>query len=836
MSVLTENRDDRQSGVWDTYSAAAGNHDEMALPGGQPRPHWKSFVQALGASGQQVLAARWENARRMLREHGVTYTVYGDAQGIERPWDLDLIPLLISSEEWSRVETGLIQRARLLNLILADIYGPQALIRAGALPPALVQANPAFLRPCHGIASPGGVYLCLHAVDLARSPDGQWWVLADRTQAPSGAGYALENRFIISRLLADEFRDAQVQRLTGFFQTMRETLESLAPRPRQHPSVVVLTPGPYNETYFEHAYLARHLGFPLAEGDDLTVRHGRVWVKTLEGLQPVDVILRRLDDDFCDQLELRANSSLGVPGLLQAARAGNLAVANAVGAGVVETPALSAFLPALSRSLLGEDLSLPSVATWWCGQEHELDYVLDHLDQLVIKPAFPGGPREPVFPRNLSQAQRAALIERLKANPHAFVAQEMVALSTAPTWVKDHLQPRPMVLRAYLCASGNSYVAMPGGLTRVSHSLEDPIVSLQSGGGSKDTWILGPPRLQAPAPKISTQPARTERTDADTPSRAADNLFWLGRYTERLEDTIRILRCALGRMLGETGYEESLDVETLHRLLRQLDLLPERSRVSPMAIEREILLVIYQTHRLGTIRELLDRLRGIAFVVRDRLSQDTWRIFHKLQMDGRTRPGQPAAAAALGLLNTLIVNLAAFSGVEMENMTRGHGWRFLDIGRRLERSMNILSLIEAGVLLENQGCPILGPMLEIADSVITYRRRYFAQPELLSVLGLLLDDETNPRALAFQFKTLAAHAASLPGWDPKGDQEPSEPQRIASLCLKLQANDIPAVIEAVRAGQLDEAALFVQQIATQMRTVSDIITHRFFRHAPACPD
>src|SRR5882724_10182404 len=383
----TENIE-RAANMFAGYPALPGIYDEMALGQNELRPHWKNFAASLDRLGRNEIAVRWENARRIIREHGVTYNVYGDPQGMDRPWELDIVPLLIPPEEWRRIEPGLTQRAKLFNLILADLYGPQRLLREGLLPPPLVFGNPAFLRPCHGIRPPQDIYLHLHAADLARAPDGQWWVLADSMQAPSGTGYALENRIVLSRILPDEFRDCQVQRLASFFRIQRDTLRNLAPHNRDNPSVVLLTPGPYNETYFEHDYLARYLGFTLVEGGDLTVRDSKVFIKTLEGLRPVDVILRRVDDSFCDPLELRGDSFLGVAGLLEAVRAGNVTVANALGSGLVETPAFLAFLPSLCRHLLGEELKLPSVATWWCGQPKEQQYVIDHLDEIVVKSAF----------------------------------------------------------------------------------------------------------------------------------------------------------------------------------------------------------------------------------------------------------------------------------------------------------------------------------------------------------------------------------------------------------------------------------------------------------------
>src|SRR6185369_3232267 len=407
-------------------------YNEFAPDGATPRPYWSALIDSLQTLGTDELVRRWERAERRIRENGVTYNVYTDPQGMNRPLAIDPIPLLIPPEEWRVIEAGIIQRAQLLNLLLDDVYGPRRLVSNGDLPAALLFANPAFLRPLAGLATPQRCPLHLLGVDLARSPDGRWWVLADRTQAPSGTGYALQNRTIVADALPEAFRTANVRRLASFFRAQREVLLGLAQC--DHPRAVLLTPGPYNETYFEHSYLARYLGFTLAEGGDLTVRDRRVYLKTVEGLQPVHVILRRVDDSFCDPLELRSDSFLGVAGLVDAINAGNVVIANALGSGVIETAAIMPFLPGLARKLLGEPLKLPSVATWWCGQDYALDWVLNHLDSVVVKPAFPLRAMEPVFGAGLSNAEKRRITEQIRSRPFEYVAQEQVALSTAPVW------------------------------------------------------------------------------------------------------------------------------------------------------------------------------------------------------------------------------------------------------------------------------------------------------------------------------------------------------------------------------------------------------------------
>ena len=809
--------------------------EEMGFPGGPTRDHWRGFLESLQQLGRSELASRWENAQRIIREHGVTYNVYGDSQGMDRPWGLDLVPMIMSGVEWAGIEAGLAQRSRLFNLVLADLYGgAQHLLRDGILPPELVYANSGFLRACRGIPVAKEVYLHLHACDLARSHDGKWWVLADRTQAPSGAGYALENRSVISRVLPDQLRECGVRRLPDFFRRQREMLFQLAPEGRLSPNVVLLTPGPHNETYFEHAYLARSLGFTLVEGEDLTVRDRKVFLKTLEGLQQVDVILRRVDDSFCDPLELRSDSFLGVAGLVEATRAGNVTVANAMGSGLLEAPAFMAFMGALCRHLLGEDLLLPSVATWWCGQARELRYVIEHLDSLVIKPAFGVSNRHAFFGGTRTIAERQKLAEMILASPREYVGQERASLSRAPVWTDGKFENRSVVLRSYVANGGDQVAVMPGGLTRVAQALGDPIVSMQSGGGSKDTWVLFHRESDSPEPSsVAVEPKTVERISSGVPSRAADNLYWLGRSTERREPTLRILRCVLGRLIDETTPMGSPELRSLGLMLCRMNFLPDGLPPSftPADLQRQVLQVVYRVELPGSVRELLGRIRFIASAVRDRFSGDTWRILCRLDLDSRTRAGRLPLTNAHSLVQNLVLDLAAFNGMEMENMTRGHAWRFLDVGRRAERGLSMLRLMrEATALGLADTLRVLEPVLDISDSVMTYRRRYFAEPRLAETLDLLMRDATNPRALAFQLARLSDHCAELPGAGPSDSAHEGQAQAVA-------------MIESVEETRFEELTLgcgatgctaldtWFQSMSTTLGSFSDHLNRRYFNHS-----
>jgi uncharacterized circularly permuted ATP-grasp superfamily protein/uncharacterized alpha-E superfamily protein len=809
--------------------------DELSADGVTPRSHWSAFMQSLGDLGVEELEKRLARAQRRIRENGVTYNVYGDPQGISRPWKIDLVPLLIPADEWRFIEKGIIQRAEVLNLLLADLYGPQKLLASGRLPAPLAFANPAFLRPVVGLGGPKQTYLHLLAVDLARSPDGQWWVLADRTQAPSGTGYALENRLIVSDILPDLFRAGNVQRLAPFFRAERETLFNMAQT--SNPRIVLLTPGPYNETYFEHAYLARYLGFTLVEGADLTVRDRKVYLKTVNDLQQVDVILRRVDDSFCDPLELRADSVLGVPGLVDAVAAGHVKVANGLGSGAIETAAIMPFLPGLARHLLGETLKLPSVATWWCGQNYALEWVLDHLDSVVIKPAFPSRAMEPVFGVSLANEEKKRLAGNLRARPMDYVAQEQVALSTAPVWDAGGLLPRSVVLRTYVLNTLNGWMAMPGGLVRAAGS-GGPVVSMQHGGHSKDAWIL----WDAPVDTFSMrkprgEPVELRRGSSDLPSRAADNLFWLGRYAERAENMARLLRTLISRVRRA----DSSELGCLLRLHGCFDSrhskLPKRRRPTANELEKEIISVMTDTERADSLASTLDEVHRVGNSVRERLSADMTRLVGQLNDCVQVQEYMLFIEYSAVLTGCLEL-LSAFSGMERENITRGPGWLFMSLGRRLERAMHALRQVrEITKPLTEDEWPLLEYILEVADSSMTYRSRYFTTLQPVAVLDVLMADETNPRSLDFQLGHLADLYQKLPRHVPEDLQAMQHAVALLrSFPLQQIAYPLPGAPE--RKGDSDDRARLdrtLRELSALLPTWSNNLSNNYFSHARGLP-
>ena len=824
------------------YAAPPGAYDEVRAPDGQVRPAWRPLAGELEETGAAELRRRWEQAQQLIHENGVSFNVYGDAQGMERPWRLSPIPVVLGTEEFARLSAGLTQRALLLDRLLADLYGPRRVLAEGLLPPELILGNPGFLRSCQGIQPPLGRWLHLYAADLARTPSGDWRVLIDRPQAPSGAGYALENRIVVARVLPEAFRNCNVQRLALFFRTMRETLTALAPNNRDNPRIVLLSPGPYSATYFEQAFLAQYLGYQLVDGGDLTVRNGRVFLKTLGGLHQVDVILRRLNDDFCDPLELRGDSSLGVTGLLDAVRAGNVAVANALGSGVLQTPALGPYLPRLCQGLLGESLKLPSVDSWWCGDPAALRYVLANFERMVLKPTAPSGITQPVFVERLTEAEKIEQRARLAANPNAYVAQERISLSTTPLMDGDDVVPRRLLLRSFLVSRDQTYDVMPGGLSLVAARSDDLEISVQRGAGSKDTWVIsdGPVSTFSLLRPVS-QPVALSRGGGDLPSRVADNLFWLGRYAERADTIAR-----LGRTLCLRLADQSPEQGELSALLRALGVLtfarPPRAsgsyetsfNIDGRTAERFLMDALFGTDRTGTLRGVVRDTHRVAGIIRDRISLDTWRIVRALDQQ-MSEPERGSIRRVLGgapaRLDRLIMTLAAISGLAMDGMTRGEGWRFLDLGRRLERASNLSSLLRETLLSssDREGVLLEG-LLEVADSGITYRRRYLASLQGAAVVDLLLMDETNPRAVAFQLVAIGDHLSQLPREALRGRRSTEDRLVLASLS-RLRLADVEAICTLDAQGRRPGLEGLLHELNRELPALSDALSSSYLNHA-----
>src|SRR3954452_16767384 len=666
------------------YARLPGIPDEFIGADGQPRPVWNRFADTFAALAPTDVARRFASADRHLREAGVTYRAPGDTA--ERSWPLSHLPLLIDESEWTQLSRGIAQRAELFERVLQDIYGEGRLLASGALPAAAVAGSSEYLRPVCGVKPPGGRFLSIYAADIGRGPDGGWWVLSDRTQAPSGMGYALENRLVLSRAFSSIYKSMNVERVAPFFEAFRDSLRASADR--DEPRIGLLTPGSFSETYFEHATLARYLGFMLVEGDDLAVSGDRIHIRTVAGLKRLDVLLRRVDANFLDPLELDAHSQLGVPGLIEVIRKSGVVVANMPGSGVMEARALLGFLPSLSRRFFSEELKIPHIATWWCGQKSAREEVLSRLDDFAIEgayardvPGFPG--KRPVLASELSASERDRLKSAIEHRGIDFVGQELVRLSTTPVWEQGRIVPRPFVLRVFAAATHDGWTVMPGGFCRIADQLDARAVSMGEGTRAADVWVVSDRAVPTTTLLPASDSVRIRRVAGVLPSRAADNLFWLGRYLERAEATLRLVR-ALGRQRDHSRAATSQhSVERIARLLVAWGATSSGARSQTGRIATEAL---QSPPKFGSALSLIRSALRTASSLRERLSPDAWQVITEMAalLSENVQDEDGVVSAA----ELTLRELAAFSGLSQENMNRAVGWRFLDIGRRAERAIN----------------------------------------------------------------------------------------------------------------------------------------------------
>ncbi|QKO21296.1 circularly permuted type 2 ATP-grasp protein [Rhodoferax sp. BAB1] len=817
--------------------ASSGHYDELrgGLSGQQAALAWSTFFEQLGHEGFADLNHRAHSLARQIRDNGVSYNVYSDASGPQRPWSLDLFPLIVTPESWSQIEAGVLQRVRVLERVMADVYGPQELLKAGLLPPALVQGHPGYLRPMHGVAPVGGTHLHIAAFDLARGPDGNWWVISQRTQAPSGLGYLLENRISISRQFAPAFEGMHIQRLAATYRALIESLKQMSPAGADS-HIALLTPGPYNETYFEHAYLARYLGLTLVEGSDLTVRDQKLYLKTLRGLEPVHGLLKRLDDEFLDPLELRPDSTLGVPGLLQAIRAGNVLVANAPGSAFLESSALLGFLPALAKHLLGEELSLPALPTWWCGERAGMEDVLPRLGECVIKPTYPGaaGGFEAVLGRTLTRSGLDEWAGRILRAGDLHTVQSYLPPSQMPTWQDERIVPRSVMLRVFAIADGpQSWRVLPGGLARLVNASAG-MASMQRGGSSADTWVMTHGEVDRTT-LLSTHhatPILTQRKRLVT-SRAAENLYWLGRYTERTENNIRLARLTLDSLNGQDPCSPALLSWLSELAVRNTLVLPDvpTAQQARRVFERSLIASLGSHDMATSVGYTLRALKLAAAAVRERLSQEQWNIITRAEAEmtqccaEQAAQGDYSAVEALRALEAASSHLAAITGAQTDRMTRDDGWRLLSIGRQIERlcflAPALAGSFESGAVHDDGGFEAL---IALFDSTITFHAQYQQSREVPALLDLLVLDRDNPRSLGWVVQTLRGRLAKLAGC-PAGEMD-----ALAQMVPDPERWDLQALCQAREDGILPQLAELLTQCNEASWRVSDEISLRYFTH------
>src|SRR5271168_2404329 len=799
------------------YVPLPGIPDEYIAQDGTPRAVWTRFFEAFATLTPAEIERRFGTADRHLREAGVSYRAPGETA--DRMWPLSHLPLLIDEAEWRQLTAGIVQRAQLLELVLSDLYGEGKLIADGAIPAAAIAGSPEYLRAVSGIKPPGGRYLSLYAADVGRGPDGRWWVLSDRTQAPSGAGYALENRLVLSRAFASLYKSMNVERVAPFFEAFRDSLRGGADR--DEPRIGLLTPGQFKETYFEHATLARYLGFLLVEGDDLAVSGDRIHIRTVAGLKRLDVLLRRVDSNSLDPLELEASSHLGVPGLIDVLRKNGVVVANMPGSGVLEARAVLGFLPSLCRRLLGEHLMMPHIATWWCGQNAARDVVLSRLDEIAIEGAYgrgvPGFDQiGPVLASQLAPAERERLVAAINERGIDFVGQELVRLSTMPVWDQGRVVPRPFVLRVFAAATPEGWTVMPGGFCRIAEQLDARAVSMGDGARAADVWVVSDKAVSTASLLPAVDTVRIKRIAGVVPSRAADNLFWLGRYLERAEATLRLIR-ALGTSTRDPAKGPSTalpSAERIQRLLVTWGATALAARAQPARIAAEAL---QNPERFGSALSLVRSAQRTATSLRERLSPDAWQVItemaERLAQEVEDDDGVVSAA------ELTLQELASFAGLAQENMNRAAGWRFLEMGRRVERSINTVRFARQ-FAYDEASSDDLDVLLTLVDCQITYRSRYLVGPLLAPVRDLVVLDPYNPRSVAFQVSALNDHIAALPSLKEGGLIE--RPQRLAVAAQ--------AVLTTAEAARLPTQALF--GLEQDLLHLADAIGQHYFPHGP----
>ncbi|NND05472.1 MAG: circularly permuted type 2 ATP-grasp protein [Saprospiraceae bacterium] len=821
--------------------------DELYDRGGNILPHWQRIMQTYEYFGPGDLVRKHRAVQRQLRENGVTYNVYGDPEGSNRPWDLDPVPMVFAHEDWQHVEAGLKQRVHLLNQILIDIYGSRTLLRSNKLPLEMIYNHQGFLRQADKIMLPGKNQLIQYAADLARGPNGKMWVLNDRVDAPSGMGYALENRAAMTRVFPSMLRENRVRKISSYYQTLKDTLTSLSPRDRENPRIVILSPGARNETYFEHAYLSSVLGITMAFGRDLTVRDGYVWLRTLKGLEKVDVILRRVDDVFCDPLEFDDRSQLGVVGLMEAVRSQKVRVVNPIGCRILENPGFMAFLPSLCEEILGEELLLPSVATWWCGQEAEKKYVLDNLKHLIIKTIYRDHRNRSIYGGELTSPERERLKKRISLHPYLYVGQETVNFSTTPSLIEGKLMAKKALFRSYVTADSDSgqYAIMPGGLARSSTSDDFFKVSNQSGGISKDAWVLSAPTSEVLEHEDVPTRMVIQPIENVLPSRAGENLYWLGRYAERAMYTVRLLRQVLGKYneSDPANEDEQAMLRMLFRATTELtatypgfvgtlkDVDEVESRLANP--EKELISIIGDATRVGSLSHSLRMMLNNSYAVRDRLSLDTWRILDGINEDIDDLSEQVQLNGIHSLLDQMIVKLMAFNGLNIDNMTREDSWHLLNFGRYLEaiicssRLMRATLVADVNIEMEKM---LMEVVLLCNDNLLTYRYRYRSNLQMEGVLMLLMAVRQSPRSLIYYLSELEEIARALPYRSVDGLLSPLEKKIVELKMLVQLAEPKKICLPDIDSGERDLLSELLGKITDSLAEVSNMIIENYFSH------
>ncbi|MFP5042122.1 circularly permuted type 2 ATP-grasp protein [Parasediminibacterium sp. JCM 36343] len=868
----------KEASLFQNYFNTSYSYNELLGEDGNLRPHWQTFFNSFEKLGPAEIQERRQDILRFLKENGVTYNIYGDPSGLNRPWNLDLIPFLVSKPEWSIIEAGLVQRAELFNLILKDIYGSQQLIKNGLLPIELVYNHPGFLRQCAGIPLTGNHHLILYSADIARSPDGKVWVLNDRTQAPSGSGYALENRMAMARILPELFEGLKVKQLTPYFNDLRDALTAMAPTQKQ-PRVVILTPGPRNETYFEHSYLSSYLGYTLVQGDDLMVKDSIVWLKTIGGLEKVDVILRRVDDVYCDPLELKEDSHLGVAGLLQAVRSRNVTIANPLGSGILENPGIMPFLPAIAKYYFQKPLILPNIASWWCGQPKEMKYVLENIPTLIIKRIYRDSDTSTSIDGSTLNAKRIQdLKEQIKTHPYLFVGQEKVSFSSTPSLSDKKVEPRNALFRSFLVSNNDTYTVMKGGLTRTASDAGNMVISNQLGGFSKDTWIINPDgeaqtgmqfqggggaqfqsmggwqgqagafsqsQMQSPIEMQGGQAAALQIPTLKNilPSHTAENLFWVGRYAERFLGNARFQRTVMQVITEGNRLQFDSDRETEQTLLMALThytctypgFVGDTGKAKLENPWKELSSMMFDISRSGGLMYNFTLFSRSVNAVRDHWSTDTWRVLRSMEEHwAEAESVHLTHFKMMAMLDDLITSMVAFIGLNRESISREQGWVILDTGRKIEQSLLLVNMLRATLVNkhdEQVSYNLQEAILKSNESLVNYRYKYKIHLQLPYVLELMLLDANNPRSLVYQVFRIKKYLESLPKPQNNNGNMPEYLRLITDVYDQLKAADKNTLLALGKnEATYEKLDIFLSDMFTLLACIPNAISKTYFKH------
>ncbi|MGI9524031.1 MAG: circularly permuted type 2 ATP-grasp protein [Hyphomicrobiaceae bacterium] len=822
------------------YRRQTNGFDELLGADGAVRAHWRPIMNELDRLGHERAAGVSERIQRRIVENGLTLDSFADPKNADQPWNLNLVPLVLPIGEWRTIEQAVIQRARLYELLLADLYGPQSVISEGLLPGELIFNDPTFLRPMHGTpAVPRR--LMFMAADLARGSDGRWRLLDIHAETLAGHGYALANRVVLADVCARQFHESNALRISQFYQDVARELGSRANK--EVPNIVILGPNPDYETYLSHAYTARYLGYPLVEGSDVRVVGGKLYHKTLAGLQPIDLVVRAVEALKSDPLELDPNAFDGPPALVQAARTDPGLLANALGTAIVENRGLAPYLAKLSQHLLGEVPMIFDAERLWLGDPAVRAAVIGNGGEgYLIRSAFEGtarpgqaNPGELLSPADTDRY--AEMVSEIELNGTRYVAEKSLQFATAPAWTSEGLTPRPYALRVFVAASGDSYSVMPGGIA-LTIDCGAAIALTSDAAESRDVWISAaePQGPHFSRWRLSVEETQVQRIGTRLPSRVADNLYWLGRYVERADWTMRVMRNALQR-----GEEDLRPIRRTDAAESALAIMIKKGREAadvaresdgPVSIEARVEELFAAAERPYGIRTTFRHIRRVARQSRDRLSADAWRVLSSLSIAGDTSSagGADPTIELAERLDSRIAQLAAFNGLMHENMTRNFGWRFLDLGRRLERAQQMAELLKSlllNAMSEADETERLAFLLETSDSFMTYRARYRFAPSFPLVLDLLMVDETNPRSLSFQLVGISDHIAELPKASVDAIRTPEQRQALELLTL-VRLADLEALRTVDEDGVRGGLADLLDRIIGGLPELSDTISRRYF--------